>query len=125
MTQAPQHIGKGYSAIEILCMIMNMSAFSTSTFQSCTNAMNKGYKISTASLQFVVHSKIKKFCNLLHATPRSVVYIAVSFDVNDSDFHLDERIWHSSQNEATFSKGHQGEKMPEDVEQSLVSESGY
>ncbi|GIX82624.1 hypothetical protein CDAR_295511 [Caerostris darwini] len=69
MTQASQHIGKGYSAIEILLMIMNS---------------------------------------------------------NDStDFHLDERIWHSSQNEATFSKGHHGEKMPEDVEQSLVSESGY
>ncbi|GBM36683.1 hypothetical protein AVEN_221952-1 [Araneus ventricosus] len=67
VTQAFSHIGKRCSAIEQVCLAMNMQPYSSSTFRNCVGKLDEAYKNSTKQMFSVVRSKVKS-----------------AYDVNDS-----------------------------------------
>ncbi|GFS52210.1 uncharacterized protein TNIN_206111 [Trichonephila inaurata madagascariensis] len=60
VTQAFFNIGKGYSAIEKICMAVNVSPFSSRTYSKCTKLLHKAYGTATETLLREVHREVQK-----------------------------------------------------------------
>lgn len=79
ITQAFSHIGKGYSAIEKFCMIMNIAPFSSATFAKCLKKLNDAQSIATQNILSHIHKEVKK-AQVSPNTVNNLCDIAVSFD---------------------------------------------
>ncbi|GFX96031.1 hypothetical protein TNCV_2289211 [Trichonephila clavipes] len=50
ITQAFSHIGKGYSAIEKFCMVMNIDPFSSTTYGKCARRLDNAYTLASENM---------------------------------------------------------------------------
>lgn len=80
ITQAISHIGKGYSAIEKFCLIMNMDPFSSSTYSRCIQKLYDAQLVATRNMLADVHKEIKDKNRSIFSTKSEICDIAVSFD---------------------------------------------
>ncbi|GFY79311.1 uncharacterized protein TNIN_462171 [Trichonephila inaurata madagascariensis] len=100
VTQAFSNIGKGYSAIEKICMTVNVSPFSSRTYSKCAKLLHKAYGTAAETCLREVHSEGRKAYEAPTDVP--VVDISVSFDgsclctANISGMRLDINLIESS-----------------------------
>ncbi|GFT23424.1 uncharacterized protein TNCV_2016821 [Trichonephila clavipes] len=59
VTQAFSHIGKGYSAIEKFCMVMNIDPFSSTTYGKCARRLDNAYTLASENIFAEIHREIK------------------------------------------------------------------
>ncbi|GFY79639.1 uncharacterized protein TNIN_112931 [Trichonephila inaurata madagascariensis] len=50
VTQAFSHIGKGYSAIEKFCMVMNIDPFPSATYGKCARRLDNAYTMASENI---------------------------------------------------------------------------
>lgn len=80
VTQAFKHIGKGYSAIEKFCMVMNIPVFSSKTYRKCESIICEAYKSVKQAMVSTVHMKVKDAYESINAPKSYITDVAVSFD---------------------------------------------
>lgn len=81
VTQAFQHIGKGYSAVEKFCMIMDLPVYSSKTFRNCLAEVHEANKSAYKVIMAGIHTKIKDaYCGDASQQLKDITEIAVSFD---------------------------------------------
>ncbi|GFU82567.1 hypothetical protein TNCV_4154371 [Trichonephila clavipes] len=59
ITQAFSHIGKGYSAIEKFCMVMNIDPFSSTTYGKCARRLDNAYTLASENIFAEIHRESK------------------------------------------------------------------
>lgn len=80
ITHAFFHIGKGYSAVEKFCMIMNILPFSSRTFSNCTKLLHSANAVASSNILKDVHYEVKCAYRKDSLIPLDVTDIGVSFD---------------------------------------------
>ncbi|GFS55440.1 uncharacterized protein TNCV_1627141 [Trichonephila clavipes] len=76
ITQAFSHIGKGYSAIEKFCMVMNIDPFSSTTYGKCARRLDNAYTLASENIFAEIHREIKN----VYENGAEVTDLSVSFD---------------------------------------------
>ncbi|GFX79276.1 retrovirus-related Pol polyprotein from transposon 412 [Trichonephila clavipes] len=76
ITQAFSHIGKGYSAIEKFCMVMNIDPFSSTTYAKCARRLHNAYTLASENIFAEIHREIKNVCE----NGAEIADLSVSFD---------------------------------------------
>ncbi|GFT26741.1 uncharacterized protein TNCV_3709371 [Trichonephila clavipes] len=76
ITQAFSHIGKGYSAIEKFCMVMNIDPFSSTTYGKCARRLDNAYTLASENIFAGIHRKIKN----AYENRAEIADLSVSFD---------------------------------------------
>ncbi|GFV43873.1 uncharacterized protein TNCV_484971 [Trichonephila clavipes] len=76
ITQAFSHIGKGYSAIEKFCMVMNIDPFSSTTYGKCARRMDNAYTLASENIFAEIHREIKN----VYENGAEIADLSVSFD---------------------------------------------
>ncbi|GFW45002.1 uncharacterized protein TNCV_4513161 [Trichonephila clavipes] len=75
ITQAFSHIGKGYSAIEKICMVMNIDPFSSTTYGKCARRLDNAYTLSSENIFAEIHREIKN----VYENGAEITDLSVSF----------------------------------------------
>ncbi|GFV60375.1 uncharacterized protein TNCV_3470112 [Trichonephila clavipes] len=76
ITQAFSHIGKGYSAIEKFCMVMNIDPFSSTTYGKCARRLDNAYTLASENIFAEIHREIKN----VYENGAEITDLSVSFD---------------------------------------------
>ncbi|GFW32164.1 uncharacterized protein TNCV_2601901 [Trichonephila clavipes] len=76
ITQAFSHIGKGYSAIEKFCMVMNIDPFSSTTYGKCARRLDNAYTLASENIFAEIHREIKN----VYENRAEIADLSVSFD---------------------------------------------
>ncbi|GFU14378.1 uncharacterized protein TNCV_3097831 [Trichonephila clavipes] len=76
ITQAFSHIGKGYSAIEKFCMVMNIDPFSSTTYGKCARRLDNAYTLTSENIFAEIHREIKN----VYENGAEIADLSVSFD---------------------------------------------
>ncbi|GFS87823.1 transposable element Tcb2 transposase [Trichonephila clavipes] len=76
ITQAFSHIGKGYSAIEKFCMVMNIDPFSSTTYGKCARRLDNAYTLASENIFAEIHRGIKN----VYENGAEIADLCVSFD---------------------------------------------
>ncbi|GFX71830.1 uncharacterized protein TNCV_2010671 [Trichonephila clavipes] len=76
ITQAFSHIGKGYSAIEKFCMVMNIDPFSSTTYGKCVRRLDNAYTLASENLFVEIHPEIKN----VYENGAEITDFSISFD---------------------------------------------
>ncbi|GFX97882.1 uncharacterized protein TNCV_4905331 [Trichonephila clavipes] len=76
ITQAFSHIGKGYSAIEKFCMVMNIDPFSSTTYGKCARRLDNAYTLASENIFEEIHREIKN----VYENGAEITNLSVSFD---------------------------------------------
>ncbi|GFU59885.1 uncharacterized protein TNCV_4726511 [Trichonephila clavipes] len=76
ITQAFSHIGKGYSAIEKFCMVMNIDPFSSTTYGKCARWLDNAYTLASENIFAEIHREIKN----VYENGAEITDLSVSFD---------------------------------------------
>ncbi|GFU65393.1 uncharacterized protein TNCV_1492341 [Trichonephila clavipes] len=76
ITQAFSHIGKGYSAIEKFCMVMNIDPFSSTTYGKCARRLYNAYTLASEKIFAEIHREIKN----VYENGAEITDLSVSFD---------------------------------------------
>ncbi|GFX33680.1 uncharacterized protein TNCV_1933471 [Trichonephila clavipes] len=76
ITQAFSHIGKGYSAIEKFCMVMNIDPFSSTTYGKCARRLDNAYTLASENIFAEIHREIKN----VYENGAEIIDLSVSFD---------------------------------------------
>ncbi|GFV55213.1 uncharacterized protein TNCV_145841 [Trichonephila clavipes] len=76
ITQAFSHIGKGYSAIEKFCMVMNIDPFSSTTYGKCARRLDNAYTLASENIFAEIHREIKN----VYENGAEITDLNVSFD---------------------------------------------
>ncbi|GFX83482.1 uncharacterized protein TNCV_324311 [Trichonephila clavipes] len=76
ITQAFSHIGKGYSAIEKFCMVMNIDPFSSTTYGKCARRLDNAYTLASENIFAEIHREIKN----AYENGAEIADLSVSFD---------------------------------------------
>ncbi|GFS79147.1 uncharacterized protein TNCV_4408571 [Trichonephila clavipes] len=75
ITQAFSHIGKGYSAIEKFCMVMNIDPFSSTTYGKCARRLDNAYTLASENIFAEIHREIKN----VYENGAEIAYLSVGF----------------------------------------------
>ncbi|GFX98657.1 uncharacterized protein TNCV_1502351 [Trichonephila clavipes] len=76
ITQAFSHIGKGYSAIEKFCMVMNIDPFSSTTYGKCARRLDNAYTLASEN----IFAEIKREIKNVYENGAEITDLSVSFD---------------------------------------------
>ncbi|GFW84806.1 uncharacterized protein TNCV_680941 [Trichonephila clavipes] len=76
ITHAFSHIGKGYSAIEKFCMVMNIDPFSSTTYGKCARRLDNAYTLASENIFAEIHREIKN----VYENGAEIADLSVSFD---------------------------------------------
>ncbi|GFV73839.1 uncharacterized protein TNCV_4523681 [Trichonephila clavipes] len=76
ITQAFSHIGKGYSAIEKFCMVMNTDPFSSTTYGKCARRLDNAYTLASENIFAEIHREVKN----VYENGAEITDLSVSFD---------------------------------------------
>ncbi|GFV30372.1 hypothetical protein TNCV_98471 [Trichonephila clavipes] len=76
ITQAFSHIGKGYSAIEKFCMVMNIDPFSSTTYGKCARRLDNAYTLASENIFAEIHREIKN----VYENGAEIADLSVNFD---------------------------------------------
>ncbi|GFX59663.1 uncharacterized protein TNCV_3754281 [Trichonephila clavipes] len=76
ITQAFSHIGKGYSAIEKFCMVMNIDPFPSTTYGKCARRLDNAYTLASENIFAEIHREIKN----VYENGAEITDLSVSFD---------------------------------------------
>ncbi|GFX03217.1 uncharacterized protein TNCV_1701011 [Trichonephila clavipes] len=76
ITQAFSHIGKGYSAIEKFCMVMNIDPFSSTTYGKCARRLDNAYTLASENIFAEIHREIKN----VYENGAEITDLSVSFE---------------------------------------------
>ncbi|GFY34418.1 uncharacterized protein TNCV_3978781 [Trichonephila clavipes] len=76
ITQAFSHIGKGYSAVEKFCMVMNIDPFSSTTYGKCARRLDNAYTLGSENIFAEIHREIKN----AYENGAEIADLSVSFD---------------------------------------------
>ncbi|GFX00940.1 uncharacterized protein TNCV_4579061 [Trichonephila clavipes] len=74
--QAFSHIGKGYSAIEKFCTVMNIDPFSSTTYGKCARRLDNAYTLASENIFAEIHREIKN----AYENGAEIADLRVSFD---------------------------------------------
>lgn len=80
ITQAFKHIGKGYTAIEKFCAVMNMPVYSSKTFRSAVQKIEFANKEAFDTIMKNVRQTVKNAYTQSETVCNEVTDISVSFD---------------------------------------------